>query len=152
MFPRTDKRRKIGMISFRLRTKWQKCRGYVPRYERTPKNGWFDIHSVFATHVETVALLTRQNPKLHLELEIDSETFDFSKIKRKVTYQEIKRYIEVKTGQKVHTAYIAQVKDAYGLKTEENHRPSKKAGYEPHKCPKDKWILIEEALKHFNMI
>ena len=37
------------MISFRLRTKWQNCRGYVPRYERPPKNGWFDIHSVFAT-------------------------------------------------------------------------------------------------------
>ena len=42
------------MISFRLRTKWQKCRGYVPSYERTPKIEWFDIHSVFATHVETV--------------------------------------------------------------------------------------------------
>ena len=42
------------MISFRLRAKWQNCRGYVPRYERTPKNGWFDIHSVFATHVEVI--------------------------------------------------------------------------------------------------
>ncbi len=40
------------MICFRLRTKWQNCRGYVPRYERTPKNGWFDIHSVFATQKE----------------------------------------------------------------------------------------------------
>ena len=48
------------MISFRLRTKWQNCRGYVPRYERPPKNGWFDIHSVFATHVETVVLLSQQ--------------------------------------------------------------------------------------------
>lgn len=47
------------MISFRLRTKWQKSRGYVPRYERTSKNGWFDIHSVFATHVESVVLLTK---------------------------------------------------------------------------------------------
>ena len=61
MFPRTDKRRKIGMISFRLRTKWQNCRGYVPRYERTPKNEWFDIHSVFATHVETVVLMSRKD-------------------------------------------------------------------------------------------
>ena len=61
MFPLTDKRRKIGMISFRLRTKWQNCRGYVPRYERTPKNGWFDIHSVFATHVESVVLMSRKD-------------------------------------------------------------------------------------------
>lgn len=60
MFPRTDKRRKIGMISFRLQTKWQNCRGYVPSYERTPKNGWLDIHSVFATHVETVVLLIKK--------------------------------------------------------------------------------------------
>ena len=49
------------MISFRLRTKWQKSRGYVPRYERTSKNGWFDIHSVFATHVETVVLLSKKD-------------------------------------------------------------------------------------------
>jgi hypothetical protein len=53
------------MISFRLRTKWQNCRGYVPRYERTPKNGWFDIHSVFATHVETILF----SPLLGLEKE-----------------------------------------------------------------------------------
>jgi hypothetical protein len=51
------------MISFRLRIKWQNCRGYVPRYERTSKNWWFDIHSVFATHVETVVLITRVNTK-----------------------------------------------------------------------------------------
>lgn len=52
------------MISFRLRAKWQNCRGYVPRYERTPKNGWFDIHSVFATHVETVILMSRKDKQI----------------------------------------------------------------------------------------
>ena len=61
MFPRTDKRRKIGMISFRLRIKWQNCRGYVPGYERTTKIGRYDIHSVFATHVETVVLMSKVN-------------------------------------------------------------------------------------------
>ena len=61
MFPHTDKRRKIGMISFRLRAKRQNCRGYVPRYERTPKNGRYDIHSVFATHVEVVSLLQKMS-------------------------------------------------------------------------------------------
>ena len=65
------------MISFRLRTKWQNCRGYVPRYERTPKNGWFDIHSVFATHVETVVQLINQNAKAkhHVEIGIDAEEY-----------------------------------------------------------------------------
>lgn len=47
------------MISFRLRTKWQNCRGYVPRYERTPKNEGVVIHSVFATHIENVAKLVK---------------------------------------------------------------------------------------------
>ena len=78
MFPRTDKRRKITMISFRLRTKWQKSRGYVPRYERTPKNGWFDIHSVFATHVETVCLLSRgtyRRPDAKIKIDIDLDDY-----------------------------------------------------------------------------
>ena len=78
MFPRTDKRRKIGMISFRLRTEWQNCRGYVPRYERTPKIGWFDIHSVFATHVETIALLSRETSrpaKDYVKVGIDAEEY-----------------------------------------------------------------------------
>ena len=71
MFPRTDKRRKIGMISFRLRAKWQNCRGYVPRYERTPKNGWFDIHSVFATHVETVVLLSHKKTDSTIKIKVE---------------------------------------------------------------------------------
>jgi len=65
------------MISFRLRTKWQNCCGYVPRYERTPKIGWFDIHSVFATHVETVVLLSKKhvNPKAYVEIAVDAEEY-----------------------------------------------------------------------------
>ena len=65
------------MISFRLRTKWQNCRGYVPCYERTPKIGRYDIHSVFATHVETVTLLINQNAsaKHHIETDIDAEDY-----------------------------------------------------------------------------
>ena len=47
------------MISFRLRANWQKSRGYVPCYERTPKNEGVVIHSVFATHAETVVKLTK---------------------------------------------------------------------------------------------
>lgn len=49
------------MISFRLRANGQNCRGYVPRYERTTKIEGMVIHSVFATHVETVVLLQRKD-------------------------------------------------------------------------------------------
>ena len=67
------------MISFRLRTKWQNCRGYVPRYERPPKNGWFDIHCVFATHVETVCLLSNRKPDARVKIDVDLE--DYYRIK-----------------------------------------------------------------------
>ena len=69
------------MISFRIRTKWQNCRGYVPRYKRTPKNGRFDIHSVFAIHVETVCLLGNQKtkPDSHIKLSVDMD--EFNKVK-----------------------------------------------------------------------
>ena len=67
------------MISFRLRAKWQNCRGYVPRYERTPKNGWFDIHSVFATHVETVCLLSKlSEAKNHISVKVDMDEMDLT--------------------------------------------------------------------------
>ena len=67
------------MISFRLRANWQKSRGYVPCYERTPKNGWFDIHSVFATHVETVCLLSNRKPDSYVHLNLKME--DYYRIK-----------------------------------------------------------------------
>lgn len=66
------------MISFRLRTKWQNCRGYVPRYERPPKNGWFDIHSVFATHVESIVLLSKLNSKKHISVELPIDEMDIT--------------------------------------------------------------------------
>lgn len=71
------------MISFRLRAKWQNCRGYVPRYERTPKNGWFDIHSVFATHVEGVVLLSKLNTDKHIHVEIQLDELDITKAEKK---------------------------------------------------------------------
>ena len=63
------------MISFRLRANWQKSRGYVPCYERTPKLGWFDIHSVFATHVETVCLLSNRKADSHIKLSLDMDEY-----------------------------------------------------------------------------
>ena len=69
------------MISFRLRTKWQKCRGYVTSYERTPKIPWLDIHSVFATHVETVCLLSKLNADHHTEVELNLDELNLRRCK-----------------------------------------------------------------------
>ena len=77
------------MISFRLRTKWQKSRGYVPRYERTSKNGWFDIHSVFATHVETVVLLSQQKADDHIEVDLELDELDITNAETKAAYRKI---------------------------------------------------------------
>ena len=69
------------MISFRLRTKWQNCRGYVPCYERTPKNEGVVIHSVFATHCETVVLLNNKFAKAKDFVQIGIDAEDYYRIK-----------------------------------------------------------------------
>ena len=144
------------MISFRLRTKWQKSRGYVPRYERTPKNGWFDIHSVFATHVETCVLLGRKivNDKNVEYMHVDYEPEDaeyLRGIKGSATYAEIKKWIKEQYNVSVSSLYIAQCKDACGFEKRDNYNK----GVEGHRvpnCPEEKKKLILEAFKHFKMI
>ena len=140
------------MISFRLRAKWQNCRGYVPRYERTPKNGWFDIHSVFATHVETVVLLSQQKADDYVEVELELDELDVTSAESKATYQKIKDYVKDKYGVNVHTSYIAQVKRMCGLDMGENYNKSKKENQEVKQCPQEKVEYIKDALRHFGEI
>ena len=144
------------MISFRLRTKWQNCRGYVPRYERTPKNGWYDIHSVFATHVETCVLLSRKvvndNAIEYMHVDYEPEDAEYLKgIKGSATYAEIKAWIKKQYNVSVSSLYIAQCKDECGFEKRRNYN----TGAEGHKvpnCPAEKRELIMKAFKHFKMI
>ena len=143
------------MISFRLRTKWQNCRGYVPRYERTPKNGWFDIHSVFATHVETVVLLSqlKQKPDDYINVTIELDDMDITSAETKATYDEIKEYVfEHNAGMKVSNLYISQVKRKCGIEVGKNYNLPKNEDSRQPQCPEDKERAIVEALKHFKMI
>ena len=142
------------MISFRLRAKWQNCRGYVPRYERTPKNGWFDIHSVFATHVETVCLLSKlHEAKHHVRVKLDMDEMDITSAESKATYEEIKKYVaEHNDGMKASSLNIAQVKAKYGIIERENYNKAKSEEARQPVCPKDKEEAIVEALKAFRMI
>ena len=75
MFPHTPKWSKKLLISFRLRRKHENSLGYVPRYERTPKNEGVVIHSVFATHVETVCLLSNRKADSHIKLSLDMDEY-----------------------------------------------------------------------------
>ena len=128
------------MISFRLRANWQKSRGYVPCYERTPKNGWFDIHSVFATHVETVCLLSKlHEAKHHVSVKLDMDEMDLSSAESKATYEEIKAYVaEHNDGMKVSSLNLAQVKRNCGLELAENFNLPKIENYRQPQCPKKK--------------
>ena len=140
------------MISFRLRAKWQNCRGYVPRYERTPKNGWFDIHSVFATHVETVVLLTHQKqPDDYLRIHVDLDELDKTKSESKATYERVKAYVKNKYDLKVNNLYIDQVKRNFGIIERENYNVGEGKARVPQ-CPKEKYDAIVDALKYFKMI
>ena len=140
------------MISFRLRAKWQNCRGYVPRYERTPKNGWFDIHSVFATHVETVVLLSQQKPDDYVEVELELDGLDLTSAESKATYKEIQEYVLKEHGLKVSNLYIAQVKRKCGIEVGENYNLPKSEDSRQPQCPVEKEKAIKDALEHFGMI
>ena len=141
------------MISFRLRAKWQNCRGYVPRYERPPKNGWFDIHSVFATHVETVCLLSKlHEAKHHVNVTVDMDEMDLTSAESKATYEEIKKYVaEHNDGMRVPNLYIAQVKKKCGIIERKNYNKTKSEDAKQPQCPKDKEKAIMEALRYFQM-
>ena len=158
------------MISFRLRTKWQNCRGYVPRYERPPKNGWFDIHSVFATHVETVVLLSQRKADDYVEVELELDELDVTSAESKATYSEIKYYVLKEHGLKVSNLYISQVKRKCGIEVGENYNLPKSEGARgpvdlcsartgavaetarQPQCPEDKEKAIRDALEHFGMV
>ena len=155
MFPCTLKLSKKTLISFRLRTKWQNCCGYVPCYERTPKNGWFDIHSVFATHVETVVLLSqlRQKPDDYIDVDVDVAELEGTSAETKATYEKIKMYVdEHNNGMKVSNLYIAQVKRKCGIELAENFNLPKSEDARQPRCPKEKEEAIINALKAFQMI
>ena len=139
------------MISFRLRAKWQNCRGYVPRYERTPKNGWFDIHSVFATHVETVILLSRRTPDAIIEIDLEMSELDLTRAESKATYKEIEEYVQNKYGLHVTNLYIAQVKREFGIIERINYNVGDGKSRVPQVTPEKREAIID-ALKYFQMI
>ena len=102
---------KKPLISFRLRRKHENSLGYVPRYERTPKIGWFEIHSVFATHVETVVLLSKgvvdKDNFRKVKVDLSLKDMDLTELRGEATYAQVKEYILNEFGLKVYSLYIA---------------------------------------------
>ena len=75
-----------------------------------------------------------------------------SNFQKVATYEQIKAYVLEKSGLKVSSMYISQVKRKCGLDVGQNYNLSKKENAKVRKCPPEKEAAIMEALKHFQMI
>ena len=103
-------------------------------------------------HVETVCLLSKLRSDHHIEVNLDMDELDLTAAESKATYEEIKEYVLEKSGLKVSSLYIAQIKEKMGIEKRENYNHSKKEDANVPQCPVDKEKAIMEALKHFSMI
>lgn len=68
------------------------------------------------------------------------------------TYGQIKAYVLERSGLKVSSLYIAQVKQKCGIIERENYNKPKSDDARQPQCPPEKEKAIKEALKHFGMI
>lgn len=108
-----------------------------------------DINHGLSSHVETVALLSRETNPLTVEVRMEVET---GGVKEHPTYKRIQEYVQEKYGFKVHTAYIAEVKRMVGLDMHKAPNAVEQRKHEYHPCPHEKVEAIKDALRHFGLI
>ena len=102
-------------------------------------------------HIETVCLLVLRNPVTHINIDVDVEEMVQDK-RGLATYEQIKDYVLERSGLKVSSLYIAQVKQKHGIIERENYNKPKSENAKQPQCPPDKERAITEALKHFGML
>lgn len=102
-------------------------------------------------HCETVCLLVLRNPVTHINIDVDVEEMVQDK-RGLATYEQIKDYVLERSGLKVSSLYIAQVKQKHGIIERENYNKPKSENAKQPQCPPDKERAITEALKHFGML
>ena len=102
--------------------------------------------------VETVILMSQQNPDDIVKVGIDIDKMNVTKAESKATYTEIQDRVKEQTGLNVTPLYIAQVKAKHGIIERENYNHAKSEITRALKCPPDKEKAIEEALRYFKMI
>ena len=102
-------------------------------------------------HVETVCLLVLRNPVTHINIDVDVEEMVQDK-RGRATYGQIKDYVLERSGLKVSSLYIAQVKQKHGIIERENYNKPKSEDARQPQCPPEKERAITEALKHFGML
>ena len=82
----------------------------------------------------------------------DIRGVDLSEFKGKATYEQIKSYVLEKTGLKVSSLYIAQIKKKCGLDVGENFNLSKSDNARQPQCTPEKEDAIMQAFRHFGII
>ena len=103
------------------------------------------------TTVDTVCLLVLRNPVTHINIDVDVEEMVQDK-RGLATYGQIKEYVLERSGLKVSSLYIAQVKQKCGIIERENYNKPKSDDARQPQCPPEKEKAIKEALKHFGTI
>ena len=101
--------------------------------------------------METVCLLVLRNPVTHINIDVDVEEMVQDK-RGLATYGQIKEYVLARSGLKVSSLYIAQVKQQCGIIERENYNKPKSDDARQPQCPPEKEKAIKEALKHLGMI
>ncbi len=102
-------------------------------------------------HCETVCLLVLRNPVTHINIDVDVEEMVQDK-RGLATYGQIKDYVLERSGLKISSLYIAQVKQKHGIIERVNYNKPKSENAKQPQCPPDKEKAITEALKHFGML
>ena len=87
-----------------------------------------------------------------VKVDFSLEDMDLSEFKGKATYEQIKAYVLEKTGLKVSSLYIAQIKKKCGLDVGENFNLAKLENVRQPQCTPEKEDAIMQAFRHFGII
>ncbi len=104
-------------------------------------------------HVETVVLLSKGDiDSKKVKVEFSLEDMDMSEFQNGATYEQIKEYVLCKTGLKVSSLYISQVKKKCGLEVGKHYNMAKSEDAKQPQCPLEKEQAIMDAFEHFGLI
>ena len=105
------------------------------------------------SHVETVVLLSKGDiDSKRVKVEFSLENMDMSEFQNGATYEQIKEYVLCKTGLKVSSLYISQVKRKSSLEVGKHYNMAKSEDAKQPQCPPEKEQAIMDAFKHFGLI
>ena len=111
----------------------------------------------FTGHVETCCLLVAENGQKALRVPYEvpaglpSGTTVEPRADSDTSYRRIKEIVKQNTGLSVSSLYIAQVKEAYGIKERDCYNRGNGSGRVPQ-CPEAKRAAIEDALREVGLL